>query len=83
MKKTLLFLIVVSVCLKMHGQGEITQELEEFTTIKGFDGLSINLIKSDTNKAIITGANTNKVAIVNTNGVLKLRMKINKIFFIS
>ena len=80
MKKTLLFLIVVSVCLKMHGQGEITQELEEFTTIKGFDGLSINLIKSDTNKAIITGANTNKVAIVNTNGVLKLRMKINKIF---
>lgn len=80
MKKTLLFLIVVSVFFKMHSQGKITQELEEFTTIKGFDGLSINLIKSDTNKAIITGANTNKVAIVNTGGVLKLRMKINKIF---
>ncbi|SNY94990.1 Putative auto-transporter adhesin, head GIN domain [Flagellimonas pacifica] len=65
----------------VHAQDEkITQELRKFTEVKGFDGLSINLIKSDVNKAVITGANTRKVAIVNNDGVLKLRMEIDKIF---
>lgn len=59
---------------------KITQELERFAEVKGFDGLSINLIKSDVNKAVVTGANTKKVAIVNNAGVLKLRMEIDKIF---
>ncbi len=58
----------------------ITQDLQKFTEIKGFDGISINLIKSNQNKAVITGANTNNVAIVNNNGVLKIRMEIVKIF---
>lgn len=80
MKKILLLLVFV--CCAIQGQEEekITQELQKFTEIKGFDGLSINLIKSDVNKAIITGANTKKVTIVNNDGVLKLRMKIDKIF---
>jgi len=79
MKKILLLLVFV--CFAVQGQEEeITKELQKFTEIKGFDGLSINLIKSDVNKAIITGANTKKVVIVNNDGVLKLRMKIDKIF---
>ncbi|NAS11012.1 head GIN domain-containing protein [Poritiphilus flavus] len=64
-----------------RGQEEkITRELERFTEVKAFDGLSVNLIKSDANRAVITGANTQKVAIVNNKGVLKLRMEIDKIF---
>ncbi len=63
------------------GQEEkLTQELDKFTELKGFDGISINLIKSDVNKAVITGANTNKVVIVNNDGKLKIRMEIVKIF---
>lgn len=65
----------------LQGQSDkITQNLEKFTTVKAFDGLSINLIKSTVNKAVITGVNTNKVAIVNNEGVLKLRMELGKIF---
>ncbi len=59
---------------------KITKKLTKFTEIKAFDGISVNLIKSDMNKAVITGANTNKVAVVNNKGVLKLRMQIDKIF---
>ena len=73
-------MVFVSFCFVVQGQEEITKELQKFTKIKGFDGLSINLIKSTSNKAIITGENTKKVVIVNNNGVLKLRMKIDKIF---
>ena len=77
------FILFISVCtfLSVHGQSEkIIQNLEKFTTIKAYDGLSINLIKSDVNKAVITGVNTNKVAIINIEGVLKLRMEIGKLF---
>ena len=40
----------------------------------------MNLIKSDVNKAVITGANTANVAIVNNDGVLKIRMEVTKLF---
>ncbi|MEL6916885.1 MAG: head GIN domain-containing protein [Bacteroidota bacterium] len=80
MKKLLLFVILLLGCYTMAQEEKITQELQKFTQIKGFDGLSINLIKSDANRAVITGANTKKVAIVNNGGVLKLRMQIDKIF---
>lgn len=59
---------------------KVTQDLQEFKEVKAFDGLSINLIKSDVNKAVISGENVQKVAIVNNNGVLKIRMEIDKIF---
>ncbi|MDF0706914.1 head GIN domain-containing protein [Flagellimonas okinawensis] len=58
----------------------VTQNLQKFTEVKGFDGISINLIKSNQNKAVITGSNTDNVAIVNNDGVLKIRMEIVKIF---
>lgn len=81
MKQFFIVVFLLFSLVKLHGQNDkITQNLEKFTTIKAFDGLSINLIKSDVNKAVITGANTNKVAIVNNEGVLKLRMELGKIF---
>ena len=55
-------------------------ELQSFDEVKGFDGISIELIRSNENKAEISGANTSKVAIVNNKGVLKIRMNIDKIF---
>lgn len=58
----------------------VTQSLQKFTEVKGFDGIAINLIRSNENKAVITGANTTNVAIVNNDGVLKIRMEIVKIF---
>ena len=60
--------------------GKISMNLTKFTEVKAFDGISVNLIKSNENKAVITGANTDKVNIVNTDGILKIRMQITKIF---
>lgn len=58
----------------------VTVQLDDFTEVKVFDGLSVNLIASTENKAVIKGANTLKVAIVNNGGVLKVRMEIDKLF---
>ena len=80
MKQVLVIMFLLG-CLLVTGQdNKITQSLEPFKELKGFDGLSINLIKSTENKVIISGENTDKVAIVNNEGVLKIRMQIGKIF---
>lgn len=76
------FYLVLLLGLQLAGaQGDkINVELQPFTTVKAFDGLSINLIKSGQNKAVIRGANTNQVAVVNNDGELKLRMEVTKMF---
>ena len=81
MKHVLLLVALLLGSQLIWSQDEkMTQELEKFTQLKAFDGISVNLIRSSENKAIITGANTKKVAIVNNAGVLKIRMEIDKLF---
>ncbi|WP_298478292.1 head GIN domain-containing protein [uncultured Maribacter sp.] len=82
MKKAVLFLFFVAISLQaLCAQNEeITVSLSKFTELKSFDGLSINLIQSTENKAVISGDNIDKVVFVNKEGVLKIRMEINKIF---
>ena len=74
------FVLIVGFSVTRAQNEKITVELQPFKEIRAFDGLSVNLIKSSENKAVITGSNTKKVAAVNNEGVLKLRMEVTKIF---
>lgn len=81
--KTLLaaYIVIISAAFPISAQGDnVTRELEAFREVKAFDGISVKLIRSNENKAVITGANTSKVAIVNNDGILKIRMEIDKLF---
>lgn len=81
MRKLLFYIVLCIGPLTTLAQEEqLTVRLKEFKEVKAFDGLSVNLIASDENKAVIKGANTQKVALVNNDGVLKLRMEIDKLF---
>ncbi|PIE99764.1 MAG: chaperonin [Maribacter sp.] len=81
MKNLVGLVLLLFLCQMAVAQdNKITQDIQPFSELKVFDGLSINLIKSEENKAIITGVNTDNVVIVNNNGVLKIRMQITKIF---
>ena len=81
MKNSVWPVVILFVCQTIMAQDEkITHGLEPFSEIKVYDGLSINLIKANENKAVITGANTKNVAIVNNDGILKIRMQITKLF---
>tara|TARA_R110000796_G_scaffold41772_4_gene103519 strand:- start:101672 stop:102271 length:600 start_codon:yes stop_codon:yes gene_type:complete len=51
-----------------------------FNEIKVFDLIEVNLIKSDENKVLIKGDNVDDINLVNKNGVLKIRMELDKIF---
>lgn len=81
MKKWTFYLILIFGAQVLCSQNdEITISLDRFTEVKAYDGLSVNLIKSSENKAVITGANTKNVAVVNNEGILKLRMQVTKLF---
>ena len=75
-----IFFLCQLACTLQAQEGQVTQNLDKFTEVKVYDGLSVNLIRSDKNQAVISGANTSKVALVNTGGVLKVRMEIVKLF---
>jgi hypothetical protein len=57
----------------------IEKELGEFSHLKTFDGLSVELVKSATNKAVISGEYKEDVVIVNKNGLLKIKFNIPKV----
>jgi putative autotransporter adhesin-like protein len=80
--KNLVLLVVISFVFQatMAQDEKLTQDLQPFSEIKAFDGIYVKLVKSNENKAVITGTNTKNVVIVNNEGVLKIRMKITKMF---
>lgn len=80
MKQLMFLMILLSGQSVISAQEHSTQDLTPFTEVKAFDGLSVNLIKSDVNKAVVSGESIEKVAIVNNDGVLKIRMQLDKIF---
>jgi phosphopantetheine adenylyltransferase len=67
--------------LSLAGQEKtLEKKLENFKEVKVFDGLSVNLIRSKENRAVLKGEDTDKVVMVNNDGVLKIRMQITKFF---
>lgn len=80
MKQFMFLMILLLGQSIVSAQEKSTQDLTPFTEVKAFDGLSVNLIRSDVNKAVVSGESIEKVAIVNNDGVLKIRMQLGKIF---
>lgn len=76
-----LFLLVFVVCNGLvFAQEGITKTVGEFSTLKVFDLIEVKLIKSQENKVVINGRNKNDVEIVNKDGLLKIRMKLEELF---
>ncbi|NAY91687.1 DUF2807 domain-containing protein [Muricauda sp. JGD-17] len=80
MKSIAILFLMLSLQVLEAQESEITRNLEKFNEVKVFDGISLQLIKSNENKVVISGVNTDKVAVVNNDGILKIRMEIDKMF---
>ena len=55
------------------------RELGDFNEVKVYDRIDVKMIQSNTNKVEIHGEDLTDVEIVNKNGVLKIRMDIEKL----
>ena len=62
------------------GQSKINRNLGDFSKVAVYDGINLELIKSDENKVEITGKNTNFVVVKNKNGDLKIRLNLERRF---
>ena len=78
--KTLVKFIVLLITTSVFAQNSIERSIGEFTELKVYDLIHVELIKSDQNKVVITGENTDDVILKNTNGVLKVKMNLGEIF---
>lgn len=66
--------------LVSQSQSSIEKSIGEFTELKVYDLIKVELIKSNENKVIISGNNTGDVLVNNKNGKLKIKMNLEKIF---
>ncbi len=66
--------------LLTFAQRIIDTEVGEFHEIKVFDLIEVNLIQSDENRIMIKGHNVDDITWTNKNGILKLRMQLDKKF---
>ena len=78
MKRFILTLLIIPSLLT--SQEEINRNLGEFTKLSIYDGINVELIKSDKNKVEASGENTRYVVVKNKNGNLKIRLNVQKRF---
>ena len=79
MKKTLAICLALA-SFNAFAQRIIDKDVGDFNEIKVFDLIEVNLIHSDENKVLIKGENVDDIQLVNKDGTLKVRMKLDKIF---
>src|SRR5690606_28322096 len=61
-------------------QDEIVYETDDFSELKVFDAITVNLLQSFENKVVVYGEDREKVTVVNNDGRLKIRMQIDKLY---
>lgn len=78
MKNNILFLFLLSSCMVVS-QTTISKKLGDFQKIKVYNGINLELIKSNEQKLQIKGEKGSKVKVKNTNGILKISLKFPEI----
>lgn len=75
-------MIIIFLCVSglLGEQSQIEKTVGEFNELKVYDLIEVKLVKSNVNKIVLSGKNTEDVVIVNRNGLLKIRMNIEESF---
>ena len=78
--KKILSLAMLVITSSAFSQRIINKDVGEFSEIKVYDLIEVNLIKSDENRILIKGEKVDDIKFVNKDGTLKLRMQLEKKF---
>ena len=78
MKNTIYILLLFTI--PTLSQLKIDRDLGEFSKVAVYDGINLELVKSEENKVEITGKNTSFVVVKNKNGDLKIRLNLERRF---
>lgn len=75
--RTIFFILTLVISSTTIAQN-IEKTLGDFNQLKTYDGLTVTLIPSKTNKAVISGKYADKVQLVVKNDLLKVKLNIEK-----
>jgi len=78
--KNVLIVLTILITGAITAQNEITKKVGEFSELKVYDLINVELIKSKENKVEISGKNASDVVVVNKNGTLKIRLNLEESF---
>jgi hypothetical protein len=78
--RTVLAIALLIVTSVLTAQNPKEKGVGDFSEVKVYDLIEVNLIKSDVDKVEITGDDIEDVEVINKDGKLKIRMKFDKIF---
>lgn len=78
--KLITFVFTFLIATAAISQETIEQNLGDFNEIKVYDLINVDLIKSEENRAVISGDNKSEVEILNKNGTLKIKMRLGQNF---
>ncbi|WP_282134904.1 head GIN domain-containing protein [Seonamhaeicola maritimus] len=78
--KRISLLLTFFISATIIAQNPIDKEIGEFSELKVYDLIEVELIKSKHNKVVITGKNADNVLVNNKNGTLKIKMNFKEIF---
>ena len=79
MKNTLIALAIL-ITGTITAQRPISKTVGEFTELKVYDLINVEMIKSKENKVEIKGKNASEVVIINKDGTLKIRLNLEESF---
>ena len=72
--------ILLLFTIPVISQVKIDRDLGDFSKVAVYDGINLELVKSEENKVEITGKNTSFVVVKNKNGDLKIRLNLERRF---
>ena len=78
--KTLIKVVVLFITTICLAQNPIEKTVGEFSELKVYDLIDVELVKSDLDKVEITGKNKKDVLVNNKNGTLKIKMNFGEVF---
>ncbi|WP_027126270.1 head GIN domain-containing protein [Gelidibacter mesophilus] len=78
--KLALIIAALLVSVNAMAQENIEKTIGNFNELKVYDLINVTLIKSDENKAVISGHQPHSVELINKNGTLKVQMRLEEKF---
>jgi hypothetical protein len=77
--KNIIYICALLFSFNAFAQSTITKNLGDFTTLKVYNGIEVELIKSKEHKLEITGEKSEIVKVKNVNNTLKLSLPFSLI----
>ena len=78
--KPLVTLLITCFTFSLFSQAPVEKTIGEFSELKVYDLIEVEMIKSTEDKVIISGKNSQDVLVNNKNGKLKIKMNLERLF---